>query len=107
MASRVVPGSEPTRTRSNPRMALTKDDLPTLGRPITARRTRFSSAIGSSLSGKWAMMASFRAWTPLPWRAETGQGDVQAEPVILNQDFGRSGVIDFINRIDDGLGSLT
>ena len=38
MASRVVPASSETIARGSPRMRLTSDDLPTFGRPITARR---------------------------------------------------------------------
>ena len=44
IASRVVPAMSETITRSRPRNALTSEDLPTFGRPITASRTRSSSA---------------------------------------------------------------
>ena len=40
IASRVVPATSETITRSSPRKRLTSEDLPTFGRPITARRTR-------------------------------------------------------------------
>ena len=47
IASRVVPATSETITRSRPRKALTSEDLPTFGRPITARRTMSSSASAS------------------------------------------------------------
>ena len=40
IASRVVPARSETITRSEPRKALTSEDLPTLGRPITATARR-------------------------------------------------------------------
>ena len=43
IASRVVPATSETITRSAPRNRLTSEDLPTFGRPITARRTASSS----------------------------------------------------------------
>ena len=52
IASRVVPATRQTITRSQPRNALTSDDLPTFGRPITARRTTSSSSSGSSSPGR-------------------------------------------------------
>ena len=48
IASRVVPASSETITRSSPRKRLTSEDLPTFGRPITARRT--VSASGSLIA---------------------------------------------------------
>ena len=38
IASRVVPATSETITRSSPRKRFTSEDLPTFGRPITARR---------------------------------------------------------------------
>lgn len=37
IASRVVPGSSETITRSAPRKAFSSEDFPTLGRPMIAR----------------------------------------------------------------------
>ena len=50
IASRVVPATAETITRSRPRKALTRLDLPTFGRPITASRTMSSSSSASSSS---------------------------------------------------------
>ena len=44
IASRVVPATSETITRSRPRNALTSEDLPTFGRPMTASRTTSSSS---------------------------------------------------------------
>ncbi|GBU00895.1 hypothetical protein M1K003_2920 [Staphylococcus aureus] len=43
MASRVVPATLDTITRSSPKIALTKLDLPTLGLPMIERRIVSSS----------------------------------------------------------------
>ena len=48
-ASRVVPGAAWTSTRSAPTIALTSDDLPTLGRPMTARCTVSCGVAGARL----------------------------------------------------------
>ena len=46
MASRVVPGSGAVSARSSPTSRLTSVDLPTLGRPITARSMTGSAPLG-------------------------------------------------------------
>ena len=51
-ASRVVPATLETMTRSSPRMRLTREDLPTLGFPMTATLMTSSSSSSSSSGGK-------------------------------------------------------
>ena len=50
MASRVVPATLETMTRSSPRILFTREDLPALGLPITA--TLMASSSSSSSSSK-------------------------------------------------------
>ena len=94
MASRVVPATSETTKRSVPSSALTKVDLPTLGRPTMAMRmspvgrcssvtSSGSSAVsskGSNSGGggagsipRAATMASSSSWVPRPCSAETGK----------------------------------
>jgi hypothetical protein len=55
--------------RSRPRKALTSEDLPTFGRPMTARRTTSaSSSTASSTSGASETRRSSRSPVPSPWR---------------------------------------
>src|SRR5215203_1424969 len=74
IASRVVPAMSETITRSEPRKALTSEDLPTLGRPITATRTVSSSSSCGSRSPRATTIASRRSPVPRPWVEETGSG---------------------------------
>ena len=54
IASRVVPARSETITRSSPAKRLTSEDLPTFGRPMTARRTA---------PGRFAMLrTSYPTW---------------------------------------------
>ena len=73
-----------TITRSEPRKALTSEDLPTLGRPITATRTASSS---SGRVGGWspsaATIASSRSPVPSPWRGRDRHRLAEAEAVEL------------------------
>ena len=73
-ASRVVPATSLTMTRFSPSTRLTREDLPTLGLPITATRITSSSAASSSSSGKYAKQASSRSPVPCPCTAETAIG---------------------------------
>ena len=67
IGSRVVPGWSLTITRSEPRSALTKEDLPTFGRPTNATRVgRFLSIPTSVVSGKRPMTVSSKSATPKP-----------------------------------------
>ncbi|MNJ62745.1 hypothetical protein D3C77_585970 [compost metagenome] len=74
MASRVVPAILLTITRSSPRSALTSDDLPTFGRPISATRMTSSSYSSSSSSGRLSVIASSKSPTPVPWLPDTPMG---------------------------------
>ena len=78
IGSRVVPASSETITRCSPRKRLTSEDLPTLGRPITARRMLSCSLSGSPStdrrSSSSATIRSSRSPEPSPWAAETGSG---------------------------------
>ena len=72
MASRVVPAISLTITRSAPKIWLTREDLPTFGRPTTA-----SFMIGSGPSvrvatGSSAVTASMRSRMPRLWVQEVG-----------------------------------
>ena len=60
MLSRVVPAISKAITRSSPRMAFTKVDLPTFGRPITAKTGCFASSSSFSGSGKVSKISSIR-----------------------------------------------
>ena len=61
IASRVVPGTSLTITRSSPSIALTSEDFPTFGRPITAIRISSSSRVSSSFDGKFFTTASSKS----------------------------------------------
>jgi hypothetical protein len=75
IASRVVPATSETITRSWPRNALTSDDLPTFGRPMMASRTRSSSSAGEpSSGGSSSTRRSSRSPVPSPCAAETAIG---------------------------------
>ena len=60
MLSRVVPAISNAITRSSPRMALTKVDLPTLGRPIMANTGCLGASASSSASGKCVNTSSIK-----------------------------------------------
>ncbi len=76
-ASRVVPGISLTISRSRPRSALTRLDLPTFGRPRIATRIASSGSegrpAGASRSSS-ATMRSSRSPLPVPCRPEIGIG---------------------------------
>ena len=75
MLSRVVPGWSNTTTRSSPSNALTRVDLPTLGRPATAMRGAPSSAGASSCTcGTFARARCIRPCRPSPCAAESATG---------------------------------
>ncbi len=74
IASRVVPGTSETITRSCPTSAFRSDDLPTFGRPRIATRI-VSSPIGARPSpGSFATTSSSRSPVPSPCNAESGHG---------------------------------
>ena len=72
-----------TITRSEPRKALTSEDLPTLGRPITATRTASSSSARGGAVAERSTIASSRSPVPSPWVAETGERLAEPELVEL------------------------
>ena len=76
-ASRVVPGISLTISRSRPRSALTRLDLPTFGRPRIATRIASSDSEGrpggASRSSSTRMRSS-RSPLPIPCSAEIGIG---------------------------------
>ena len=80
IASRVVPARSETITRSRPRKALTSEDLPTFGRPMTASRTSPSSSSGSSPSGSSSTRRSSRSPVPSPCTADTAIGSPSPRP---------------------------
>ncbi len=71
-ASRVVPATLVTMTRSSPRIRLTSEDLPTFGLPMMATLSRVLLLL--LLGGKCAKQASSRSPVPWPWTAETAMG---------------------------------
>src|ERR1700674_1082351 len=78
IGSRIVPGTGLTRARSSPRRALSSEDLPTLGRPMMARRSAFSSAGASSSGGGSASSTrSRKSPTPIPCCADTNDGSAK------------------------------
>ena len=86
------PRSE-TITRSRPRKALTSEDLPTFGRPITASRTRSSSRPRRppSSGGSSSTSRSSRSPVPRPWAAETGIGSPSPSAVeVVRERRGRA-----------------
>src|ERR1700690_1394937 len=74
IASRVVPARSETITRSDPRKALTSEDLPALGRPITATRVGCSPSPAGALSPSSSTTRSSRSPLPRPCVAETANG---------------------------------
>ena len=74
MASRVVPATSETMTRSWPRIWFSRLDLPTLGLPMMATLMRSSSSSSASSSGNCSTQASSRSPVPWPWMAETSMG---------------------------------
>ena len=76
-ASRVVPGTESTTTRSCPAIAFTSEDFPTFGRPTTQSRigpaSSSSSAAPSEGAGSRIDNASISSATPRPCSAETSR----------------------------------
>ena len=74
MASRVVPATSETITRSSPKRRFTREDFPALGFPMTATRMASSSSSAASSGGKQATHASRRSPVPCPWTAETAMG---------------------------------
>ena len=72
--SRVVPATESTIARLSPASALSKLDLPTLGRPINAMRRYPSCTCAAPTSGSSLTIASSKSPLPRPCRAETKCG---------------------------------
>ena len=89
MASRVVPGWSKATSRSSPSQVLISVDLPTFGRPATARRIGLSAPSSSSGSasgsGSPSNAASIRLRMPCPCAAEIGCGSPMPEFVELGQ----------------------
>src|SRR3954453_17048152 len=66
IASRVVPATSETITRSEPSRRLTSVDLPTFGRPTSARRARASlSAVRPPADRRGAQLAALPGGLPL------------------------------------------
>ena len=74
IASRVVPGTSETITRSSPSKALSRLDLPTFGRPRMATRIASSPTSCGPLPGSMITTASSRSPVPWPCWAESGTG---------------------------------
>src|SRR5215218_6576558 len=74
IASRVVPGTSETITRSSPSSAFSRLDLPTFGRPRTATRIASSPTSCGPLPGSIVTTASSRSPVPWPCWAESGTG---------------------------------
>ena len=74
IASRVVPGTSDTITRSSPRIAFSRLDLPTFGRPRIATRIASSPTCDGPAPGNRATTASSRSPVPWPCSADSGIG---------------------------------
>ena len=77
IASRVVPGTSETMTRSSPTSRFRSEDLPTFGRPRMATRTAASSTSGGrsgASSRSRSTTSSRRSPVPCPWRLEIANG---------------------------------
>ena len=70
IASRVVPSMFETITRSSFKIALYKDDLPTLGLPIKEKWITSSFSLFSTL-GNNSKILSNKSPPPIPWVVET------------------------------------
>ena len=81
IASRVVPATSETITRSRPRKALTSEDLPTFGRPITARRTSVLLQLLVLVLGQQLDEAVEQVAGAEPLRRRDGQRLAQPEAV--------------------------
>ena len=71
IVSRVVPRIGLTIARFSPQTALSRLDLPTLGRPMIASWIGSSSST-SGVGGRWVSRASSSSAVPAPWMADTG-----------------------------------
>ena len=81
MASRVVPGSSETMTRSSPRMAFKRLDFPALGRPTMASRMPATSgSVSIWRTGSLSQMASRSSSSPLACSLEVGMGSPKPRP---------------------------
>ncbi len=100
IASRVVPATSLTTSRSSPSRRFTIDDLPTFGRPTTATRTD-SGAIGMP-SGSFSTITSSRSPEFLPFCADTGTRVAGAEIVEL-VEVRRARIVDLVRHEDPRL----
>ena len=73
-ASLVVPAMSETMQRFSPATLFTREDLPTLGLPITATLTISPSGSSSCSSGRDSITLSSRSPVPWPWTEETITG---------------------------------
>ena len=88
IASRVVPGTSETITRSCPRSAFSSDDLPTFGRPRIATRIASSPTCACPSPGSSSTIRSSRSPVPWPCSAERGKGS--PSPSLWNSTASRS-----------------
>ena len=70
----MVPAISETIERSSPAKALSKDDLPTFGRPIKATLRYPSCTCARPTSGRCATTLSNRSPLPRPCKADTKYG---------------------------------
>ena len=92
-----MPGTSETIVRSSPRSALSSDDLPTLGCPISASASSVCGSAASLSGGSRSTIASSRSPVPSPWIAETGNGSPnpsrENSPWTEAKRFGRFGFV--------------
>ena len=103
IASRVVPGTSETITRSSPRSAFRRLDLPTFGRPRIATRIASSPTAVGPLPGSRATIASSRSPVPWPCRAESGIGSPSPSRWNSSASTSRRGVVDLVREQEDRL----
>ena len=101
IASRVVPATSVTITRSSPSSRFTSDDLPTFGRPISASRVAALAGVlsrppaGARRSGRAGRRCRGPGWrTPAAGRRARGRR-TRCAP-------GLAGVVDLVRRHDHG-----
>ena len=72
IASRVVPATGDTMTRSSPSSRFNNDDFPTFGRPTIANRNSLSASASSvSIRGNNSTTPSSNSPIPMPCSADT------------------------------------
>jgi hypothetical protein len=102
MASRVVPATSLTTSRSSPKMALIREDLPALGFPTTAMRmaSEGSSRVPSFRKTGGQFIQKIR--DPIPMLGRDRKQCIDAQAVKIGQGFFLAFTVDLVNHIKHG-----